>query len=106
MQLGIFARTFVRPTLDATLVAVILYGLNWLQFNFSCVGLPTLPDSIDPALVLRISTELKKRSLQMVAVSGTCNLIHPDLTQRVEELKRLQSLIAACKDLGASVVTL
>jgi len=41
MQLGIFARTFVRPSLEETLDAVKSYGLDFLQFNFSCDGQPT-----------------------------------------------------------------
>ena len=106
MQLGIFARTFVRPSLEETMDAVKFYGLDCLQFNFSCVGLPTLPNHIAPTLAIRIRTQLEKRALRMVAVSGTCNLIHPDLTQRANDLKRLQSLIPACKDLGTSVITL
>ena len=43
MQIGIFAKTFVRPTLDATLDAVAAHGVRVVQFNLSCAGLPTLP---------------------------------------------------------------
>jgi len=106
MQLGIFAKTFVRPSLEKTLDAVKSCGLDCLQFNFSCAGQPTLPESIDPALALSIRTELEKRSLVMVAVSGTCNLIHPDLTERALCIRRLQTIIALCRKLGTSVVTL
>src|SRR5438445_12082412 len=106
MQLGIFARTFVRPSLDDTLDAVKSYGLDCLQFNFSCVGQPTLPESIDPALAFRVRTELEKRSLAMVAVSGTCNLIHPDLSERALCIRRLETMIGVCRKLGTPVVTL
>jgi len=106
MQLGIFARTFVRPSLEETFDAVKSCGLDCLQFNFSCIGQPTLPEPIDRALALRIRTELEKRSLVMVAASGTCNLIHPDPAQRVQCLRRLQTMIASCRDFGTSVVTL
>src|SRR5438445_2970047 len=106
MQLGIFARTFVRPRVEDTFDAVKSHGLDCVQFNCSCVGQPTLPESIDPALALRIRTELEKRSLFMVAVSGTCNLIHPDPAQRAQCLRRLQAMIPACREFGTSVVTL
>jgi len=49
MQLGIFAKTFVRPSLEATLDAVASHGLSCVQFNMACVGLPTLPEAIAPA---------------------------------------------------------
>ena len=51
MQLGIFAKTFPRPTLERTLDAVVAHGLTHMQFNMSCVGLPTLPDKLDEGLV-------------------------------------------------------
>ena len=38
MQLGIFAKTFPRPTLEETLDAVADRGLTELQFNMSCAG--------------------------------------------------------------------
>ena len=45
MHLGIFAKTFPRPTLEETLDAVVGHGLTHVQFNMSCVGLPTLARS-------------------------------------------------------------
>ena len=47
MQLGIFAKTFPRPTLEQTLDAVAAHGLTHIQFNMSCMGLATLPDRLD-----------------------------------------------------------
>ncbi|MBI3850360.1 MAG: sugar phosphate isomerase/epimerase [Verrucomicrobia bacterium] len=102
MQLGIFAKTFVRPTLGETLDAVVHHGLDCIQFNFSCVGLPTLPEQIDAALTDQIRRELATRRLTMSAVSGTCNLIHPDLQKRRDGLRRLKVLITAARQLGTS----
>jgi len=106
MQLGIFAKTFVRPNLEETLDAVKSFGLECVQFNFSCVGMPTLPHVIEPELAQRIRGELAKRSLSMAAVSGTCNLIHPDEAHRADGIRRLGTLIASCRELGTSIVTL
>ena len=49
MQIGIFAKTFARPTLGETLDAVVTRGLFSVQFNLACAGLPTLPDTLDAA---------------------------------------------------------
>jgi sugar phosphate isomerase/epimerase len=106
MQLGIFAKTFARPTVEDIFDAVAQHGFECIQFNFSCCGLPTLPDEITPALANRIRTALQQRSLSMAAVSGTCNLIHPDPKERADCLRRLRALIAACPQLGTNVVTL
>lgn len=106
MQLGIFAKTFVRPTLGECLDAVVSHGLNCVQFNLACVGLPTLPDRIDAALAERIRSELEARKITMAAVSGTFNLIHPDVSARRDGLRRLGVLTSACRQLGTSIITL
>ncbi len=103
---GIFARTFSRPTLEETLDAVVSYGLHHIQFNLSCAGLPTLPDSIEPALVERIRRETNTRGITMSVVSGTYNMIHPDPDVRKQGLQRLRVLAAACKGMGTSIITL
>ena len=106
MELGIFAKTFARPTLGATLDAVAAHGLTCVQFNMACVGLPTLPDRIDEELCDRIGAAFQARSMRMAAVSGTFNLIHPDLASRHDGLGRLRVLVSACRRMGTAVVTL
>lgn len=106
MRIGIFAKTFVRPTLEDTLDAVRSRGLDCIQFNLACAGLTSLPDEIDPALCDRIRGAVAARGLTMAAVSGTFNMIHPDVRRRREGLRRLSVLAAACPRLGTSVITL
>jgi sugar phosphate isomerase/epimerase len=106
MELGIFAKTFHRPTVEGVLDAVLGCGLKSCQFNLSCAGLPTLPDAVDPRLVARIGQEFKQRGLNMAAISGTFNMIDPDLNRRREGLKRLTTLIGLCAEIGTRVVTL
>ncbi len=106
MPLGIFAKTFVRPTLAQTLDAVVAHGFRYTQFNLACAGLPSMPDHLDPGMVTRIRQEFVARNLTMVAVSGTFNMIHPDLDKRRDGMRRLRVLAAACEQLGTSIVTL
>lgn len=106
MELGIFARTFARPSVEATLDAVAAHGLNCVQFNLACAGLPTLPEVIEPALGDRIALAFEARGLRMAAISGTFNLIHPDPAHRRDGLRRLGVLAAACRGLGTSIITL
>ena len=106
IQLGIFARTFVRPNLDETLDAVKAHGLDCVQFNLSCVGLPTLPDRIDSKFVDLIRTGITDRSITMAAISGTFNMIDPDIERRYEGLRRLRVLASTSKDIGTSTITL
>jgi len=104
--LGIFAKTFVRPSVEEAFDSVAQHGLQCVQFNFSSAGLPTLPEAVDPPLVERIRRAACERSLSIAAVSGTFNMIHPDAPQRRDGLRRLAILATACAELGAPVLTL
>lgn len=106
MRPGIFARTFVRPTVEDVFDAVKAHGLSCVQFNLSCAGLPTLPDEIAPSLITRIREASSNSGIEIVAVSGTYNMIHPDSQVRQAGLRRLGTLAAACRGLGTAVITL
>ena len=106
IQLGIFARTFTRPTLEAIFDTVIAYDLHCVQFNMACVGLPSLPDHIENDVIARIRTESASRGINIAAVSGTYNMIHLDPEQRQAGLRRLRVLASACKHMGTSIITL
>lgn len=106
MHIGIMARTFVRPTLGEVLDAVASHGLHAVQFSLSCAGLPNMPDRIDPMAADTIRQELVTRSITMAAISGTFNMIDPDVQKRHDGLLRLRELAAACTRLGTSIITL
>jgi sugar phosphate isomerase/epimerase len=95
MQIGIMSRTFVRPTLGEMLDVVKSYGIQHMQFNLSCAGGALMPDRIDPALCDRVRNEMGSRGITIAAVSGTFNMIDPDLTKRQTGLRRLRELAAA-----------
>lgn len=106
MEIGIFPRTFARPTLEATLDAVAGRGLRWVQFNMESVGPSDMPDAIPDETVVRIRRACAARGIRIAALSGTYNMIHPDRRVRDEGLARLRVLAAACRGLETSVITL
>ena len=106
MRLGIFAKTFSRPTVEAAFDAVKEHGLDCVQFNMACAGLPALPDDIAPSLAIRIHEASLSRGIAIAAVSGTYNMAHPDLRIRQAGLRRLRTLASACHSMGTSVITL
>lgn len=106
MQLGIFARTFPRPTLEETFDAVVAHELSCVQFNMTCAGLSSLPDHIENDVIDRIHQASATRKIGIAAVSGTYNMIHPDPEQRQVGLRRLRVLASVCKGMGTSVITL
>jgi sugar phosphate isomerase/epimerase len=106
MQLAIFAKTFAGPTLADILTAVRVAGVAAVQFNLSCVGLPTLPAHLDRAQCATIRTTFAAQGVRMVALSGTGNLIHPDTVVRTQIITRITRLIPRCVDLGVDMVTI
>ena len=106
MQIGIMDGTVVRPTLSETLDAIVNYGIYCIQFGLGRVGLPELPEQIDTELCDQIRKEFDERNVNMAAISGTFNMIHPDLQQRADGLRRLRVLASACGRVGTSVITL
>jgi sugar phosphate isomerase/epimerase len=106
MQLGIFAKTFVRPTVEQTLDAVVANKLDCIQFNFACAGSESMPRQIDPILAKRIGSAARERRIRMAAVSGTFNMIHPDAKQRADGFRRLEVIAAGCHILGTNLITL
>jgi len=106
MEIGIFSKTFERPTLAEKLDAIAAHGLRAVQFNMDCAGVAEMPEQIDPALCKQIRQEFAQRGITMAAVSGTYNMVDLDLEQRRRGLQRLRTLAAACHDMGTSVITL
>lgn len=106
MKWGIFAKTFSRPDLASVLDAVVGHGLQELQFNLACCGLPTLPETLPQTLVRQIRQAMDSRGLRLAALSATFNLIDPDHARRDEGLRRLSLLAEAAPDLGTRVLTL
>jgi len=106
MQLGLFARTFTRPTVEEVFDAVAGFHLRCVQFNFACAGLPSLPEALPDGLAERIRKAADERRIAIGALSGTFNMIHPDARLRQEGLRKLEILAGACARLGTNVVTL
>lgn len=106
MRIGIFAKTFSRPTVEGVFDAVMEHGLDCVQFNMTCAGQPTLPDDIAPSIVGRIREASTSRGIEIAAVSGTYNMIHPSSTVRQAGLRRLRTLASACHTMGTSIITL
>jgi sugar phosphate isomerase/epimerase len=106
VKIGIFAKTFARPSLEAILDAVRAHDLDSVQFNLACAGLPTLPEALEPGVIARIRAAVEARGITMAAISGTFNMCHPDPAVRSANLVRLRVLAGACPALGVSIITL
>jgi len=106
MRLGIFAKTFSGTEPRAVLAAVAAAGYATTQYNMACSGLPPLPDAISAQVIAAVRSAAATAGVEIVAVSATFNMIHPDPSVRSDGLRRLAVVAAAASAIGARLVTL
>jgi sugar phosphate isomerase/epimerase len=106
MRIGIFAKTFTGKSPLPVLEAVKAAGYDCAQFNLACAGLAAMPDAVPEAVLAQIRIAVAATGIDLVALSGTCNLIHPDKAEREAGLRRLGVVIGAAEALGIPLVTL
>jgi sugar phosphate isomerase/epimerase len=106
MRLGIFAKTFTATGALASLEAVRRAGYDVAQFNMAVLGGPSLPETITQAECEEIAMASRASGVAIAAVSGTYNMIHPDLAVRADGLARLATMIRAAPLMATRLVTL
>ena len=105
-KLGVFAKTFERERVEEALVAAQSFGFTAIQFNMSCLGLSPMPDHIPPALLQETRAAMDKLGLEMVGLSATFNMCHPDEEVRRDGLQQMGVLARSSATLGNQLLTL
>ena len=106
MRLGIFSKTFDGTDPATVLNAVVRAGYTAAQYNMACSGLPAMPDEIGSGVAQGVALAAKENGVEITAVSGTYNMIHPDVKIREAGHARLETLAKACAGLGTPLITL
>lgn len=106
MRLGIFAKTFPGTRPGPILAAVRAAGFTTTQYNMACSGLPAMPDAIGPADADAVASAARAAGVQVIALSGTYNMIHPDPAVRQAGHERLAVLAAAAAGMASGLITL
>ncbi len=96
MEIGLMEGTIRRETLGETLDAVAAHGIRHLQYHVSASS-PSLTE---------IRKELDARQITISALSGTYNMIDPDVEKRRAGLRMLRYVTEQCAALRTSVITL
>jgi sugar phosphate isomerase/epimerase len=106
MRLGIFAKTFEgRTTAEELAGAIACWGFRAVQLNLSCLGWNTLPDHLDERRCSEVASCFRAQGLEIAAVSGTFNMVHPSGSAEAN-LRRLETLASACRWLDTRMITL
>ena len=107
MKLGIFAKTFTSAgNLEALFNQIKEHGINHVHFNMSCSGLAELPLEISDEVTNYVSSLASDKGLDIVGLSATFNMIHPDVEIRKEGLRSLEVLASSCNKLGTNFLSL
>ena len=106
MRLGIFAKTFPGSDPASVMQAAARSGYSCVQYNMACSGLPSMPQAIDPDYIAAIEAARRISFVESVALSGTYNMIHPDVRVRERGHTSLAVLAAAASQLSIPLVTL
>ena len=106
-RLGIFARTFRRPTTTEVAAEVQRAGYALAHWNFAAIGLPTLADDLPDAAYAEVRAAFDAVGIGIPSISATYNVIGLDTDRRSAETARAARLIRRVSSLlGAEAVTL
>ncbi|MDV4179569.1 sugar phosphate isomerase/epimerase [Rhizobium brockwellii] len=106
MKLGIFAKTFEGTEPATVLNAVAAAGFTCAQYNMACSGLAPMPETITEAQAHAVGEAALSSGVEIVAVSGTFNMIHPDPAVREAGLRNLATLAERCAGMSTTLITL
>jgi sugar phosphate isomerase/epimerase len=106
MLLGTMARTYRRDSLEAIADAACADGMQAMQLNLINAGLETLPADLDERAARRIGDVFRTRGLELAALIGAFNVIHPSRAYRAECIRRFGRLAARCGELGTRILSL
>jgi sugar phosphate isomerase/epimerase len=105
-KIGIFAKHVSRPTTEELFTAIAEYGFNCVQFNAACLGIPSLPDTLDKALWRNARRAAGTAGIEVVALSATFNLLDQNRSRLADNFRRLQVLAQGAAILGTNLLTL
>jgi sugar phosphate isomerase/epimerase len=106
MQLGIFAKTFSGTSPQTVLQAVRNAGFTTAQYNMACSGLPAMPDAISNDVIAEIKAAATATDVKLIALSGTYNMVHPDVAIRSQGHRQLAVIAKAAQALAIPLITL
>ena len=99
----IFHKVFERSTIEESLDGIQAAGLTAVQLDLTAVGID--PAELSNEDCARIREAHESRDIEVAALSGTFNLIDPDLEQRHNSMEWLDSLAAVSGEIGTELIT-
>lgn len=106
MKIGICTTDFKTQPVEALFARIRGYGFSQVQLSLASIGEEELPAQIDPGLIERIRRSAQDNALEIVAINGTFNMIHPDPAVRRRGIERFPVLAKAAHQLDCPILSL
>jgi sugar phosphate isomerase/epimerase len=106
VDLGIFSRTYHSVEIGEICARVSADGFQAVQFNFSSVGLPSLPAEWPGTVLREVLASTHRSGLAVCALSGTYNMAHPDIARRLADRIGFANVVRAAQFMKVPLVTL
>ncbi|MGX7197880.1 sugar phosphate isomerase/epimerase family protein [Enterococcus olivae] len=106
MEKGIFSKVFAKYTLSEAFTKIREFGFTTVQFNFSNVGLPSIPLEIKSEIIEDISKVSKETGVSISIISGTFNTLELDEEKRNINMRGFNEVVKAAEKLGVRYVSI
>lgn len=105
MQIGVFSKTF-EGDLETVFRKMNALNIYHTQFNPATAGMEALPEQMDESILRKVKAAADKYKITLDALSGTFNMIDPDLRSREEGTRRFKVMCEIAAYLEIPIVTL
>lgn len=106
MEKGIFSKVFVQYPIVEAFTKVSNYGFSNVQFNFSNVGLPSLPPMVSEEVIDKVRKAVEVSGIFIPIISGTFNTLELDAEKRKSNMIGFRNVIESAKKLGIPYVSI
>jgi sugar phosphate isomerase/epimerase len=106
MQLGIFSKTYPAGTVPHIFSRIRDHGLTLVHYNMSTSGLGSFPEHISDEHSQEVLRAAAENELQIIGLSATFNMIHPDPIARQEGIESCKILAEAAPRIGTHYLSL
>jgi sugar phosphate isomerase/epimerase len=103
ISVGIFNGYFPY-TLEESVKRIKALGFTSIQLDLSFKGMDLSFGALNTEKCNYIRDTFRDANLPIVAISGYTNLVHPNLSKRVENINNLKTLLKFARDLGSPYV--
>ena len=106
MKIGIFSRVFPDESARCALAHAAEAGYSSVHYNMSSSGLESMPQTISSKDCDAITKAAEDYKLNIVGISGTYNMAHPDKSIRIKGTKRIEIIGIAAQRIGIPLISL